>query len=233
VRDRRIVPPLQGHPTPHGLSVSDPRLGLDCIPLAGQIQYGVPGPRVDRSVKWNLHPNPNRRVETPAKSRQQPSLCEVAQRIAVGVRPDMQLETDGSRGPEPLLDTDTTELPSLDPPELATRDSNRSAGGILADAGVRSSKPDLAPNLVIEVPELVKGSVQTSVSSCHDGDGGPGRSPPDLPGVPNDLPSLRARPAQWVNRRNNALPVRAAVPRRAFRTTFDPPFGSADEPGVD
>jgi hypothetical protein len=43
MRDRRIVPPFQGNSPPHGLTVANPSLGLDGIPLAGEVEDAVPG----------------------------------------------------------------------------------------------------------------------------------------------------------------------------------------------
>ena len=171
-------------------------------------------------------------------SEGEPAVRHAVDRHRVG--PDVKSKADSGRGPAPLLDTDAAQLRALDPPELAARDTYGGPGGVLADAGVAPSQSYLAANLMIELPELLEGSIQPAISSCHS-------LMVDAPSHPpitwEMVGNLRlAGPAQRLNRRRKervrspSMAPAAALRRRltrqsgqaAGRPSVDPPGGSAD-----
>jgi hypothetical protein len=106
-----------------------------------------------------------------SEAPQETSLRDISQRIAIGVGPDVETKADRCGCPAPLLDRDVSKLATLDPPELTTRHTDGCPSCVLAHARGSAGQPDLAADLMIEVPELRKRSVQTTISSRHGADG--------------------------------------------------------------
>ena len=107
-------------------------------------------------MKRNLRANRDGGIKATAEAAKKSSLRRIAQRITTRVGADVKPKADSRGCPAPLLDADAPELCALDPPELTPGDPNRPTRRILAEAGMASGQPDLAPDLEIELPELLE-----------------------------------------------------------------------------
>ena len=157
------------------------------------------------------------------ESPEETSLRQVAQRIAIRIRPDVEPKADSGGGSAPLVNTHAAQFRAFDPPELASRDADRRPCRVLAHAGIAPSEPDLAADLMVELPELLKGSIQPAISARHvaivDA-----RSPADYLGIACTL--RLAPPAHRVNRRSKDRTGRRQGRQRRLWTTPDPVIGS-------
>jgi hypothetical protein len=149
-----------------------------------------------------------------SEAPQETSLRDISQRIAIGVGPDVETKADRCGCPAPLLDRDVSKLATLDPPELTTRHTDGCPSCVLAHARGSAGQPDLAADLMIEVPELRKRSVQATISSRHVTHREEARSSADHLGIrAGSSRSERARPGSGssINGQPESAPLAAGT----------------------
>jgi hypothetical protein len=162
-----IITSLQRDPSRARLHVAQPRLSLHGHPPAAPLDHCVPGTSISRDIEWYLGPPEQHRWEQPSELGEEGKLRGIADRLALGERPERQIKPQRGGDENQSFERHVARLTELDPADLGR---GKTDGISEFGEGQADLQPDL-PKLLTDDDQgalgLSPGPVESSFPRDH------------------------------------------------------------------
>lgn len=166
----RVVADLQRQLTFQGLTVRDPRLGLDARPpwpRFAPADFCVPCAQVALAREGDLRTPPKAAVKTRSKAFEQGKLGAIADGVAGWIRADREIEPEHREPGAKVSEVESLDVTSLEAPQLWVRRPGRRSTGAQAQPRAGPRLAVLSTQASQRVPRPSPAPIGRPLSSCH------------------------------------------------------------------